>query len=502
MSSAKTLGDLLSQLDRDNWVSDATGLFKNAQAISRVTSDSRQVGPGTLFIAVHGVSQDGHRFLEPAFKSGAVLAIGQNAHDHPNYLQVKDSRETLAQLAAELHGNPSHSLLMVGVTGTSGKTTTTYIIESILKAAGHCVGVIGTVNFRIGEEILPSTHTTPGAVELQELLEQMKIKGCTAVVMEVSSHALKQKRTAALAFDGVIFTNLSPEHLDFHPHMEDYFASKSILFFDQMQRSRLAGKTPFAAVNVDDHYGERLAESLSSVPSPVLHGFRVTSEVTVGLEGICGVYQGIPFQSELVGGFNASNILGALCVCRGIGISAEAITEGIRSLPCVPGRLEKVPASKGRTILIDYAHKPDALEKVLSVLEAIKGSGKLITVFGCGGDRDRTKRPLMGKIAVQLSDQVFITSDNPRTENPETIIAEILHGTNGQSESSTPVHVEIDRKKAIFMAVQASRPGDIILIAGKGHEDYQIIADPTTPGGVRKIHLDDREIASEALQFL
>ena len=453
--------------------------------ITKVTADSREVMAGTVFVAVRGVSQDGHQFIKKAHESGAIMIIGEEpCKENIGYIQVKDSKKALGDLAAEFYGHPSQYMKMIGVTGTSGKTTTTYLIESILIAAGHKVGVLGTINFRIGETVLPSTHTTPGAVELQELLARMRKAGCTAVVMEVSSHALKQKRTAAVSFDGVVFTNLTPEHLDFHPDMDDYFESKAILFKEQLRESKRAGKNPFATANADDPYGQRLIQETGAKP------FQLTGQITTSLTGIHGSYQGVKFESSLIGGFNASNILAAMSVTLGIGIGPKEVQEGVENLKNVPGRLESIKQA-GRTVLVDYAHKPDALEKVLKVLSELKGQHHLYTVFGCGGDRDRSKRPVMGKHAVKLSDYVVITSDNPRGENPQAIVDEILVGTAGYQNFS----VELDRKKAIIAAIERSKPGDLILVAGKGHEDYQIVQGA-------KIHFDDREIAREALQNL
>jgi UDP-N-acetylmuramyl-tripeptide synthetase len=413
------------------------------------------------------------------------------------YIQVRDSRKALARVAAHFYGNPSHSLLMIGVTGTSGKTTTTYLIESILKAAGHEVGVIGTVNFRYGSKIFDSTHTTPAAVELQRLLSEMKFAGCTAVVMEVSSHSLKQHRTSFIAFDGMVFTNLSPEHLDFHTDMDDYFRSKSILFTDMVEYSVSVGKKPYGAVNVDDEYGTRLCKDLETRPYPGFSFGRFGQRyLSVSLAGIQGKVGEIEVRSALAGQFNAYNILAGLEVTRGLGIQAEAISAGIENLRLVPGRLERVPNAKGVHVFVDYAHKPDALEKVLRTLREVRGPHRLLTVFGCGGDRDRKKRPVMGKIAVELSDYVYVTSDNPRTENPEAIISEILAGI---PQEFSNYRVESDRKKAIFAAIEEAKTGDLVVIAGKGHENYQIIADSTVPGGTRKIHFDDREVALEAL---
>ncbi len=467
--------------------------------VLQVTSDSRAVRPGTIFVAVRGVSQDGHAFLIDAQKAGAVGAVGEieaPAGLQIPYVRVDDSRDALAALAAQKAGHPSRSMLMVGVTGTSGKTTTTYLIESILREAGHLVGVIGTVNFRYGNTVLESTHTTPGPVELQSLLARMLEAGCTAVVMEVSSHALKQKRVEHIAFDGMVFNNLSREHLDFHPDMEDYFRAKARLFLDLAHASWQAGKNPVAAINSDDEYGRRLIAEVSMKAQPFGLEHTHHSKLHIGMDGIDGTVGKIRIHSALTGKFNAHNILGAVTVCHSIGILQEAIEKGISSLAYVPGRLERVEDPAGRHILVDYAHKPDALEKVLQTLRDVRESGrKLITVFGCGGDRDRTKRPVMGKLAVELSDHAWITSDNPRREDPQAIISEIVNGTAGHSNFT----VQPDRREAIRGAVRMAGPGDIVLIAGKGHEDYQIIADPTKPSGTHKIRFDDREEARAAL---
>ena len=478
-----------------------TNLVQEVEAIlpskaESITSDSREVRKGTLFVAIQGTAQDGNRFIPQARQAGAALIVSDQPASGADLI-VPDARVALAELAAAFYGYPSRQMKMIGVTGTSGKTTTAYLIESILKAENFHVGLIGTVVFRHGGKVIPSTHTTPGPVELQALLAEMRDEGCQAVVMEVSSHALKQHRADAIAFDGMVFTNLSPEHLDFHPDMEDYFQSKAMLFHGIAHESIVAGKHPFAAINADDPYGVRL---LSEIESHGLRGLQATSfgfgdaagfrgnALKIGIEGTSGKVGDVVFKSKLMGGFNASNLMGAIAVTRGMGISPEVISRGIEAIELVPGRLEAVPNSKGIHILVDYAHKPDALEKVLTMLNGVKGAGRLITVFGCGGDRDRQKRPVMGKIAVELSDQVFITSDNPRTEDPNAIIEEILVGTLGYQNFV----VQADRREAIYAALRFSQAGDIVLISGKGHENYQII-------GTQKYSFDDRFIAQEAM---
>jgi UDP-N-acetylmuramyl-tripeptide synthetase len=466
-----------------------------------VTSDSREVKPGALFVAVKGAAQDGHDFIDDVISKGAVAVIGEQKITRSlsvPYTQVVDSRLALANAAAEFYKKPSHTLKVAGVTGTSGKTTCTYILESILRAAGHKVGVIGTVNFRYDaqgrEVIVPSTHTTPGPVELQKLLAMMKSQGVTHVVMEVSSHALSQRRVFGIEFDAAAFTNLSPEHLDFHKNMEDYFQAKKILFTDLFQLATAAGKKPVAVTNAEDEYGRKLAQAVPgiltySVSGPANISGEQLSDGVRGISGTVTVPEGsLKIRSSLMGRFNISNLLTAIGLAKGLGVSHSAIGEGIKRLKGVPGRLERVPNSKGIHVFVDYAHKPGALDKVLANLQSFRQGQRLITVMGCGGDRDRTKRPLMGKIAQTLSDYVLVTSDNPRTEDPDQIIQEILKGMSPQP----PFRVEPDRRKAIFAAISLARPGDLVLIAGKGHEDYQII-------GTEKHPFDDRKVAAEAL---
>ncbi len=488
-----------------------------------ISADSREIRAGSVFFAIRGTSFDGHDSVEDVLNAGAaycvvsesyVLSGNAAAGMEQRLVRVADTREAFAWACCVAHGHPSRNMLMIGVTGTSGKTTTTFIVESILKSAGHRVGVIGTVSFRIGDRVLDATHTTPGSRELQALLAQMRDEGCTAVVMEVSSHALSQFRTAGVAFDGMVFTNLSPEHLDYHANMEDYYQAKKLLFGPYVRDSISAGKNPQMAVNVDDSSGIRLARELAGSSGAVWtfslsgeSGARLScQELSLDMQGIQirlvsdeNAGGGLMLSSPLVARFNASNILGAVAVSLAVGVDREAVVAGVAALSGVPGRLERVPNAVGLNILVDYAHKPDALEKVLLTLQQVRQSGqRILTVVGCGGDRDRTKRPVMGALAERLSDLAVITSDNPRTESPRRIIEEILSGI------SDPARVVVceDRRDAIREAVRLAGAGDIVLIAGKGHEDYQILADPTAPGGVRKVHFDDREVAAEACALL
>lgn len=466
--------------------------------ILKITSNSKETGPGTLFVAVHGSRADGHSFLMEVSANKAAFILGEKPSgevpvDTTHYLQVPDSRLALGLLASQIENNPSREMLVLGVTGTSGKTTTSYLLESILREAGKKVGLIGTVSFRIDGKEIPSTHTTPGPLELHRLLRSMRDQGCDAVVMEVSSHALKQHRTIGVAFDGALFTNLSAEHLDYHFDMEDYYRAKALLFTDQSILSKSWGKSPVLAVHVGNFYGDTLA---SEIKSEKFIGFTVASETKIDTTGIRGVFSGLEITSNLLGRFNAENIAGAVALTQALpesfSVSDSAIQRGVKNLTRVPGRLEQVldPVG-GRVVLVDYAHKPDALEKVLEVLRPMRGPGaKLVCLVGCGGDRDRAKRPIMGEIACRLADQVILTSDNPRTEGPESILDEIQKGCAGFSNWKRIV----DRKIAIESALRVSKAGDIILIAGKGHEDYQII-------GSEKFHFDDREIAAGFLNL-
>lgn len=470
--------------------------WKNPEAddleIQSITSDSREVGKGCLFIAVQGEKSDGHAFVSRALDAGAEAVLiekpidGTTIANSPpgKIIHVPDTRKALGLIASAFYGHPSRGMMMIGITGTSGKTTTSYLIENILKQAGHRVGLIGTVSFRIDGREIPSTHTTPGPVELQKLLREMKDLGCSAVVMEVSSHALKQHRSIGVAFDGTVFTNLSKEHLDYHPDMEDYYASKRILFVEQVERSKKWGKSPRSAIHGGDAYGRRLAQELKE--EPVL----VPEDVKIDARGIHGFMEGIAIESRLLARFNAENIACAIAITRKLRVTEESIRLGITTLPVVPGRLERVDdPGEGRIVLVDYAHKPDALEKVLQTLHGMKGASRIITVFGCGGDRDRTKRPVMGETACRQSDHVVITSDNPRTEDPLSIIQEIVAG----AEPRKNYEIEPDRKLAIERAIRQAKRGDIVLIAGKGHETYQLV-------GHQKLDFDDREVAREAIK--
>lgn len=491
------------------------------QEINGLTYDSRQAGPGRLFFAVAGEKVDGHDYIEEAVRRGAAAVVFSRRELSPKApaaIQVKNVRRTMALWAGEFFSRPSERLTLVGVTGTNGKTTLSYLVESILQAAGLEPGVIGTVNYRYQGREFASHHTTPEAIDLQQMLAEMCRAGVRSVAMEASSHALAQERVRALAFDIGVFTNLSRDHLDYHRDMEDYFLAKSRLFTDYLSASPKPNKA--AVIYGEDPRAQELFAMLRGKnielwsygegPQWDVRPLRVERDV----KGLRGTVQArettIEVNSPLVGAANLQNILGAIGVAAALRLDRRAIAEGVEKLRSVPGRLEKVPNRLGITILVDYAHSPDALEKVLGAVRPIT-HGKLITVFGCGGDRDRGKRPVMGEIAGRLSDVTVLTSDNPRSESPVAILDEVEAGmrrteamklsvSSLQSrvvEARTPTpepkrgyFMEANRRTAINIALSSARPGDLVLIAGKGHEDYQIL-------GTEKIHFDDREVARE-----
>ena len=483
--------------------------------ITSVCYSSKDAAPGALFAAIRGTHADGHRYIRDALDRGAsvvVVAADHSMAASPSaaMIGVEDTRKALAEIASAFYGHPSEKLNIIGVTGTNGKTTTAYLIEHLLKCAGKSVGVIGTVNYRYGARVFPNPLTTPESLEIQKILAEMAEAGITHVVMEISSHGVAQHRIHHVWFDAGVFTNLTQDHLDFHGTMETYWACKKRFFTHHL----VAGpKAPaaVAVINTDNGHGRDLAAGLSGCRK-ILVGSSDRCDVfplKVDLDhrGIAGELRmdgrAMLFQCGLIGHYNLENILCAAGVGLGMGISARVIRDALTSFGSVPGRLEPVPNAGDRHVFVDYAHTPDALENVLSTLRKII-PGRLICVFGCGGDRDRTKRSVMGEIAARLSDLAVVTSDNPRTEAPMDIIDDILPGVEGvrprkydagdlvKGFSEPGYMVEPDREAAIFAAARMSRAGDAILIAGKGHEDYQIL-------GATKIHFDDREKAAEAL---
>jgi UDP-N-acetylmuramoyl-L-alanyl-D-glutamate--2,6-diaminopimelate ligase len=459
--------------------------------VSDVTHDSRRASPGSLFVAIRGFSQDGNAFVEAARKKGALGVVSEGeARAGGPWLQVKDAREALAVLSTAVLARPAERLELVGVTGTNGKTTTTYLIDAILRAAGRTVGLVGTVQYRIGERWVDAVRTTPEASDLQHLFREMAEGGCTHAVLEVSSHSLALKRVHGCAFKVAVFTNLTRDHLDFHGDMDRYFAAKKRLF------ESLLREDGWAVIGMDDARGEELkaasrgrcltyaldreADLRAEAVELSLEGTRLRARTPQGL---------LEVQTPLVGRFNVRNVLAALGAGLALGVSPEEARRGIASLSGVPGRLERVEAGQDFAVIVDYAHTDDALKNLLETLRELQPR-RLITVFGCGGDRDRTKRPLMGAVASRLSDLVIVTSDNPRSEPPESILEEILRGIPKTGAARTEALV--DRRGAIALALERAGPKDVVVIAGKGHEGYQALRDRTVP-------FDDRQVARELL---
>ncbi|HEX7152765.1 MAG TPA: UDP-N-acetylmuramoyl-L-alanyl-D-glutamate--2,6-diaminopimelate ligase [Thermoanaerobaculia bacterium] len=464
--------------------------------VTSVVIDSRVVKKGSLFVAIPGTLKDGSQFIPQAVERGAVAIVSNTlpAAEHrppTTFVDVDDPREALSLIAANFQGRPSDALTLVGVTGTSGKTTTTKMLESIFDAGDTPVGLIGTIEYRAGNERLSADRTTPDAVVLQEWFGKMRDANVRYAVMEVSSHALSLKRTHGVRFAAAVFTNLTQDHLDFHKDFEDYFAAKRILF-DQIDRSK-----PTAIVNIDDAYGRRLADDLGE--AAVTFGrsaeamIRPADDFAVDVRGLHGVvhtpHGDVRLESKLLGQPNLYNWLGAIGAALAVGVPIETIEAGIRNVTSVRGRFEYVDSESGPTVIVDYAHKPDALEKLLHAVRELAPERKLTLLFGCGGDRDKEKRPMMGGIAARLADFSILTSDNPRGEKPEAILDGIETGMSGATNYTRIT----DRREAIARAIHEAADDDVIVIAGKGHETYQVMEDQV-------IHFDDREEAEAALK--
>ena len=444
-----------------------------AVEIADLAYDSRAVRPGTLFFCVPGERADGHEYAAGAVEDGAAaLVVTHPVSARAPQIVVTDVREAMAHAAAEFFGRPTEQLEIAAVTGTNGKTTTSFLLHSILEAAGRKPGLLGTIENRVGTERRPAIRTTPEAIDLQRTFREMLDAGNLSAALEATSHGSEQKRLLDVRFAVLVFTNLSQDHLDFHGTMEAYFEAKRRLFVDGL---------PPAAVNVGDPYGKQLADELRG-----LGGELVTFGFADGAD--LGPDDVDVSKSRLRGRFNVENILGAAAAGRLLGIEPSAIAAGIENLEGVPGRFELVDEGQPFTVLVDYAHTPEALENVLVAARGLD-AGRVLCVFGCGGDRDRGKRPIMGEIAGRLADVAIVTSDNPRSEEPRAIIEEIVAGAGGGLE------IEPDRREAIMRAVEEAEPGDVVLIAGKGHEQGQQFRDRTVP-------FDDREVAREALRRL
>ncbi|MGD9850542.1 MAG: UDP-N-acetylmuramoyl-L-alanyl-D-glutamate--2,6-diaminopimelate ligase [Nitrospirales bacterium] len=476
--------------------------------VSDVTDDSRLVKPGSLFVAIKGEHVDGHHFVSQVQGQGAVGVVVEEpsggvpatkGKEHFPFICVPNSRKALGLLAARLHRTPSAHLTMIGVTGTNGKTTVTHLAQSLLEGNGHSVGLLGTVGYVFGNQRRVASHTTPGAVQLQAMLAEMVEARVDVAVMEVSSHALAMDRVAGCEFDIVVFTNLTQDHLDYHSTFEQYFLAKQRLFTDFVGNIQKT-KPKRAVINRDDPSAAAL---LKSCPIPVwTYGIHQPADIhaeqmqlamngtTFSVNTPCGPLR---IHSQLVGEHNVSNMLAAIGIGLAMGLTPEVLERQLASVTNVPGRFERIQEGQPFTVVVDYAHTDDALTRLLAAAKVIK-QGRVITVFGCGGDRDPGKRPKMGSVAVRESDLVFLTSDNPRTENPDVILKQIEQGILALPvHDRCPYEVIPDRAQAINRAIEVAVAGDLVLIAGKGHEDYQIV-------GTEKIHFDDREVARAVIR--
>lgn len=463
---------------------DAAGKFSDLR-ISGVTCNSKKVQKGCAFVCIKGTGTDGHNYAESAQKSGASVIITQKDLGLKNQIIVDNTRKTYALMCAKWFGSPANKLKLVGITGTNGKTSVTYMLKSILEQAGHKVGLIGTIQNLIGDEVIDSHNTTPEAYELNSLFDRMVKSGCDYCVMEVSSHALDQYRVSDLPFEVAVFTNLTQDHLDYHITMDNYLLAKKRLF----------SMCKTAVINADDEYAQRITEGLDC---------KIVT-CSAGNNGICSAravkYRPDSIEYELLSGgklnhikvstggsFTVYNSMLASVAALELGIGIEDIKRALLSMHGVKGRAESVPTGRDFTVIIDYAHTPDGLKNIISTFGECE-KNRLILLFGCGGDRDKTKRPIMGNIAARGADYVIVTSDNPRSEEPRAIIDDILEG---MKDFNTPIKVIENRIEAIKYAVGIAQSGDIIVLAGKGHETYQILKDET-------IHLDEREVIKEAL---
>lgn len=491
--------------------------------IASIHYKAQDVKPSGLFVAIPGLTTDGHHFIDEAFLKGASTIVCQKSAGLPRMnqrdgyevkkdsiiIEVENTRKALAAISSRFYGNPSESLFIIGITGTNGKTTTAFLIESILKKADLNVGVIGTINYHYSGKTYKNPMTTPESLDLQRILADMLKKGITHVVMEASSHGIDLFRIDNCQIDIGVFTNLSQDHLDYHKDMNSYWECKKRLFTENLNSGPKKGRTA-AVINCDDAKGKEL---LSLLPiSSLTTGYSNNNMIwpkhfKIDMTGIVGKIStpdgDFEFKSSIVGKHNLENILSATGVGFALNIPLKAIKDGIEEISSIPGRLESIPNDSNKFIYVDYAHTPDALENVLNSLKSLT-SNRIICVFGCGGDRDKEKRPQMGEIAGRLCDLAIVTSDNPRTEMPMEIISQIIQGTiKVSSHEYTPLElatgfnkkgyvVEQDRRKAIRLGIKVSQPGDIVLIAGKGHEDYQIIGNKT-------VSFDDRDEARQAL---
>ena len=500
------LNDLLKAIEDKEVIGD------RSLEVSRVAYNSKDVVENSLFVAIKGSKADGHSFINEAISKGArAVVVEQLPEDIKDVTVIltHDTRLALAKIAARFYNDPSSDLVLVGITGTNGKTTTAYLVESIFKEAGLKTGIIGTISYRYGGKSIPASMTTPESLDIQRILTEMAEDGVTHVVMEVSSHALDLKRVESLHFNAGLFTNLTQDHLDYHQTMEHYFKSKAILFNRLLPKEGNKGGS-HAILNGDDSYSKTLSENATQ--NIIRYGVKNKADVfpvdtLLTLDGISAEINtpggNLRIKSPLIGEFNLYNILAAISVGISQNIPLEDIKRGIERLDSVPGRFERIESKEGIGIIIDYAHTGDALKRTLETIRGLS-KGRIITVFGCGGDRDRLKRPIMGAISGKYSDLSIITSDNPRTEDPDTIIEEIKEGMKGSGAreyhrtdstgnfSQKGYSTIVERLEAIRFAIDTAKPRDTVLIAGKGHEDYQIVGDKRTP-------FDDRKEARNAI---
>ena len=467
--------------------------------IAGLDYDSRRVKPGWCFVAMRGGSVDGNRYIDAALQAGAAAIVSDSLppRDEVPWAQVQHGRRALARLSANFYGRPAEKLLITGITGTNGKTTTSFLLNAILRAGGRKSALVGTVEYRIEGEVFPAPHTTPEALELNQFFARALDAGCSEAVMEVSSHALEQQRVYGVPFDVAVFTNLTRDHLDYHPSMEEYFASKAILFEGSGTEPPRA-----AVINIEDEYGTRLIQLCKKQQEVVTYGINSgdfhAKDLNIQSSGtrftLVAPDGEIAIWTPLLGRVNVFNVIAASAAAYARAVDPRTIAEAVYSLDRVAGRFERVDAGQPFTVVVDYAHTDDALRNLTAVardfLAQRDSHGRVITVFGCGGDRDRSKRPLMGEAAGKGSDFVILTSDNPRSENPIDIMNDALPGLQ---RSGTPYTLEPDRRKAIALAIHEAKPGDIVLIAGKGHEKVQVTKAGTIP-------FDDIEEARHALQ--
>jgi UDP-N-acetylmuramoyl-L-alanyl-D-glutamate--2,6-diaminopimelate ligase len=464
--------------------------------ISELAYDSRLVKPGTLFFAIRGEKTDGNRYVSDAMARGVVAIVSEQENsgalpaEFP-WIQVADARKALAISAANFYMRPAEVLKLIGVTGTNGKTTTSFLVDSILRAAGCEVGLLGTIGYRLVRERFPAPNTTPESLDLQRYLGEIVRAGGTHAVLEASSHALAMNRLWGCPFAVAIFTNLTRDHLDYHKTIEEYFAAKRRLFEGTGAAAPATG-----VINRDDEYGQRL---LGLTSRTLTYGIESGADVTTrkpvfslaGIEFAAETPAGkIEIRSKLIGQHNVYNILAAIAAGVALDLPKEVIATGIAQLSAVPGRFERIDMGQPFLLVVDYAHTDDALRSLLATAKELNPDGRIVTLFGCGGDRDRTKRPLMGEVAGHASDVVVLTSDNPRSEDPLLIINDVIVGIQ---RTKAKVFVEPDRQKAIEVALDEARSGDIVLLAGKGHESYQVLRD-------RTIEFDDREVARAVLR--